>query len=114
MASSAEQQRETSTPACVANVDQAAAWDGEEGDRWTEHAERYDATTRRHGLHLREAAHISADNHVLDIGCGCGESTREAARLAASGMALGVDLSARMIARAPSAPQISPWCPVPS
>ncbi len=32
--------------------------------------------------------------------CGCGELTRVAARLTASGMALGVDLSARMIALA--------------
>ena len=100
MAGSDEQQRGTSMPADIANVEQAAAWDGEEGDRWTEHEERYDATVRRHGLRLRDAARISADDHVLDIGCGCGELTRVAARLTASGMALGVDLSARMIARA--------------
>ena len=100
MAGSDEQQRGTSMPAGVANIEQAAAWDGEEGDRWTEHEERYDATVRRHGLRLRDAARISADDHVLDIGCGCGELTRVAARLTVAGMALGVDLSARMIARA--------------
>ena len=27
----------------LANVEMAAAWDGEEGDDWTEHAERYEA-----------------------------------------------------------------------
>ena len=100
MASSDERQRETSRPAGVANVEQAAAWDGEEGDRWTKYEERYEATSRRHGRRLLNAAHITADEHVLDIGCGCGESTRDAARAAVSGMALGVDLSARMIARA--------------
>ena len=87
-------------PTDVVNVEQAAAWDGHEGDDWTEHEERYNASVRRHGLHLRDAAHISADDRVLDIGCGCGESTRDAARAAVSGTALGVDLSARMIARA--------------
>ena len=100
MASSDERQRETSGLAGVANVEQAAAWDGEEGDRWTKDEERYEATSRRHGRRLLNAAHITADEHVLDIGCGCGESTRDAARAAVSGMALGVDLSARMIARA--------------
>jgi SAM-dependent methyltransferase len=84
----------------VVNVDQAAAWNGDDGDDWTEHEERYNASVHRHGLRLLEAAHIQADENVLDVGCGCGESTRDAARIAVSGMALGVDLSARMIARA--------------
>jgi SAM-dependent methyltransferase len=34
---------------------------------------------------------------VLDIGCGTGQATRDAARAAEPGHALGVDLSARMI-----------------
>jgi SAM-dependent methyltransferase len=87
-------------PIGVVNVEQAAAWDGDEGDRWTEHEERYDTSARRHGRRLLDAAQISADDRVLDIGCGCGGSTRDAARIAVAGMALGVDLSARMIARA--------------
>ena len=80
----------------VANVEMAKAWE-EEGARWAEQAERYDATVRRHSRRLLEAARISADDRVLDIGCGCGETTRDAARFAASGLVLGVDLSARMI-----------------
>jgi ubiquinone/menaquinone biosynthesis C-methylase UbiE len=83
----------------VANVEMAKAWE-EEGARWAEQAERYDATVRRHSLRLLHAARISADDRVLDIGCGCGETTRDAARLAVSGLALGVDLSARMLVRA--------------
>src|SRR5207302_7733270 len=46
------------------------------------------------------AAGITGSDHVLDIGCGTGQTTREAARTAADGSALGVDLSARMIAYA--------------
>ena len=83
----------------VANVEMAKAWE-EEGERWAEHAERYDATVRRHSRRLLEAARIAAGDRVLDIGCGCGETTREAARIAVSGLALGVDLSARMLERA--------------
>lgn len=84
----------------VANVDQLQAWDGEEGERWTEHEARYNASARRHSLRLLEAAQISSVDRLVDVGCGCGESTRDAARLAASGLVLGLDLSSRMIRRA--------------
>jgi SAM-dependent methyltransferase len=60
----------------------------------------YDAELRFHNEALRRAAAIAHDEHVLDIGCGTGQTTREAARVAAAGSALGVDSSAAMIARA--------------
>jgi SAM-dependent methyltransferase len=82
------------------NVEQARAWNGEEGDRWTEREARYNAACRRHSVRLLRAARIGSSDQVLDIGCGCGESTRDAAREARSGWVLGVDLSARMLARA--------------
>ncbi len=84
----------------IANVEQAAAWDGEEGDDWAENAERYERAGRRHLPHLVNASTIGADDRVLDIGCGTGRSTIEAARLAADGAALGIDLSSKMLARA--------------
>ena len=37
---------------------------------------------------------------MLDIGCGAGQTTRDAARLASDGWALGVDISKEMIERA--------------
>jgi SAM-dependent methyltransferase len=82
------------------NAEEAEAWDGEDGDQWVEHEAHYNAVNRRHGLRLLEAAGIAPRHDVLDIGCGCGESTRDAARLATEGTALGVDLSAQMLARA--------------
>ncbi|MGH9037600.1 MAG: class I SAM-dependent methyltransferase [Acidimicrobiia bacterium] len=78
----------------------AAAWDGDEGAHWAENADRFDASVARHNWHLRAAAEISARDHVLDVGCGCGASTRMAALVAVEGGALGVDLSARMLERA--------------
>lgn len=84
----------------VANVEMARAWDGEEGARWAEHAERYEAAGDRQWRALVDTGLISAADAVLDIGCGTGKSTRDVARLAASGSALGVDLSARMLERA--------------
>ena len=60
----------------------------------------YDAELRLLNEVFRGAWAIERHNHVLDIGCGAGQTTREAARQASDGVALGVDLSAAAIARA--------------
>ena len=44
-----------------------------------------------------DAAAIAPAERVLDVGCGTGRTTLDAARRATSGAALGVDLSARML-----------------
>ena len=84
----------------VTNVEMARAWDGDEGARWAEHAEQYEATGHRLWDRLVATGLIGASDAVLDVGCGTGRTTRDAARLASSGSALGVDLSARMLERA--------------
>ncbi|WP_067428604.1 class I SAM-dependent methyltransferase [Nocardioides jensenii] len=60
----------------------------------------YDAELSRYNVRLREAAAVRADDRVLDIGCGSGQTTRQAARSATAGSALGVDLSLPMVDRA--------------
>jgi SAM-dependent methyltransferase len=60
----------------------------------------YDAELRAHQEHLRAAYGISSGDEVLDIGCGTGLTTREAARAAAPGRVVGVDVSERMLERA--------------
>jgi SAM-dependent methyltransferase len=60
----------------------------------------YDAELQRHDKVLRRAAGVQPCEHVLDVGCGIGQTTREAARLAYAGSALGVDISASAIERA--------------
>jgi ubiquinone/menaquinone biosynthesis C-methylase UbiE len=60
----------------------------------------YDSELRAYQERLRAAAGIGPGDHVLDIGCGAGQSTREAARAAAPGRVLGVDVSAPMLERA--------------
>lgn len=57
----------------------------------------YDAELRRHNELFRAAARVGTDDQVLDIGCGTGLSTREAARAAVAGNAVGVDTSAPML-----------------
>jgi SAM-dependent methyltransferase len=60
----------------------------------------YDAELRAHNEHLRAAYELSPGDAVLDIGCGTGQTTRDAARSAAPGRVVGVDVSERMLARA--------------
>lgn len=82
------------------NAEQAAAWDGAEGRHWVAHQARYDTMLRGFTDPLLTAAAIAETDRVLDVGCGCGQTTRLAARRAARGTALGIDLSGPMLARA--------------
>jgi SAM-dependent methyltransferase len=79
------------------NENMTAAWDGDEGAHWAANADRYDETVRAHHARLLEVAAIGAGEAVLDIGCGTGRTTRDAARAAGSGRTLGVDLSGPML-----------------
>ena len=60
----------------------------------------YDIELRAHHEHLRAAYGIRSGDEVVDIGCGAGLTTREAARAAAPGCVVGVDVSERMLERA--------------
>jgi SAM-dependent methyltransferase len=64
------------------------------------YADAFDAEVHAHNEHLRAAAGIRPGERVLDIGCGTGQSTREAAAAASPGHVLGVDISAPMLERA--------------
>src|SRR6202008_2182619 len=60
----------------------------------------YDSELRAHHEHFRAASGIKSGDAVLDLGCGTGLTTREAALAAAPGRVLGVDVSERMLERA--------------
>lgn len=82
----------------VTNAAQTEQWNGPTGDFWARHAERYERTLGVLTPHLIRGAALGAGDRVLDVGCGCGATTRRAAEQAAS--AHGVDLSAPMLAEA--------------
>jgi SAM-dependent methyltransferase len=79
------------------NAKQLDAWDGDEGRYWATHAEYFDRAMANYHQRLLEAATLRTTDQILDIGCGTGQATRDAARAAAAGSALGVDLSSQMV-----------------
>lgn len=85
------------TPVDPSNVDQLGAWDGQQGDFWTSRADRFNEGVAGYQDEFLDAARIDRASTVLDIGCGSGQTTRDAARRAVNGSVLGVDLSSSMI-----------------
>jgi SAM-dependent methyltransferase len=79
------------------NVAADAAWNGPDGDHWAANADAFDASLARYRQAFLDATRITADHRVLDIGCGNGTSSLDAARLARDGTVLGVDLSEAML-----------------
>ncbi|MEV0006164.1 methyltransferase domain-containing protein [Micromonospora sp. NPDC050980] len=83
------------------NDEQERAWNGYEGRHWAEHRHRYDAVNA--GFNELLLAAVEPGDRVLDVGCGTGQLTRLAAARAGTGSALGIDLSAPMLAAARAA-----------
>jgi SAM-dependent methyltransferase len=84
----------------ASNAEQVKAWDGDEGETWTRWESHFERAVAAYDAHLAAAAAVTGGDKVLDVGCGCGVSTRVAARRAVRGVAVGVDLSERMLERA--------------
>jgi SAM-dependent methyltransferase len=89
------------------NAAQAQRWNGASGQYWIEHRERHLAEHQNLTPHLFRSAAIARGEQVLDVGCGCGNTTIMAAQaadgprsenLGTAGRAVGLDLSAPMLA----------------
>ncbi|HET7486979.1 MAG TPA: class I SAM-dependent methyltransferase [Acidimicrobiales bacterium] len=66
----------------------------------TEFETLLEAETARYDEPLLAAAAIGAGDRVLDVGCGSGATSRTAARLAADGAVVGVDVAPALVRRA--------------
>ncbi|HEY8545563.1 MAG TPA: class I SAM-dependent methyltransferase, partial [Acidimicrobiales bacterium] len=85
----------------MANEEMKEGWNGEMGAQWVRRHDSYDRMLAPWAELLAATAAIRPGEHVLDVGCGNGITTREAARAAApDGTVTGVDLSAPMLAHA--------------
>ena len=68
---------------------------------WVREAHRWDGTSGRFGDAMLEATDLEPGQRVLDVGCGAGSTTIEAARrVAPKGAAVGVDISGPALALA--------------
>jgi ubiquinone/menaquinone biosynthesis C-methylase UbiE len=83
------------------NADQIEFWNSEGGQNFVRHQNALDTMLGPYGLKAMEAGGLKHGNVVLDIGCGCGDSSIEMSRrVGAMGEVVGVDISEMMLQRA--------------
>ena len=80
------------------NADMAEYWNGRPANVWVTEAERFDTMLHPFGRRLLAAIALEPDERVLDVGCGNGAVSLEAARIVGPGGSVtGLDLSAPML-----------------
>jgi len=83
------------------NAQQIEYWNEVSGERWVEMGDVIDAQISPLGEVAMDRAQIESGERVLDIGCGCGQTSLElATRVGEKGSVLGLDISGPMLARA--------------
>jgi ubiquinone/menaquinone biosynthesis C-methylase UbiE len=84
-----------------ANQEQISYWNEQGGPRWVLRQGQLDAQIQQLGLAAMRKAEVRPEEHVLDVGCGCGQTSLELAqRVGPRGSVLGIDISQPMLARA--------------
>ena len=89
-----------------ANRAQADYWASPAGLKWIEHEHALDTAMAGMLDLMLDAADIVSTNRIIDIGCGTGASTIEAARRVPDGRVLGLDISEPMLNRATSRAEV--------
>jgi SAM-dependent methyltransferase len=84
-----------------ANSEQRSYWNQQVGPVWVAYQERLDRQIGPHGERALAALAAKPGERILDLGCGCGDSSLSLAeRVAPGGQVLGLDLSEPMLVRA--------------
>jgi SAM-dependent methyltransferase len=80
------------------NTQQIQEWNGAVGAHWVAEQQTMDALIRPFGEAAIAAAAVRPGERILDVGCGCGDSSLAlASAVAPAGEVLGVDVSAPML-----------------
>ncbi|MBI3770390.1 MAG: class I SAM-dependent methyltransferase [Deltaproteobacteria bacterium] len=83
------------------NAEQIQYWNEQRGRSWVAQQDLIDAQLAPLGRRAMDHAAIALGERMLDVGCGCGQTTLELAqRVGPSGTALGADISSVMLTRA--------------
>ncbi len=82
------------------NAEQIEYWNAQSGPAWVAGQQLTDAMIRPLGLAAMERAGLRSGDNVLDVGCGCGDTSLELARRVAPGAVTGIDISTVMLAQA--------------
>ena len=83
------------------NQEQIRYWNEQGGPRWVQLQQKLDAQIGPLGLVALQRATIQPGARVVDVGCGCGQTSLELAELVGpNGFVLGIDISQPMLNRA--------------
>ncbi len=83
------------------NAAQIQFWNETTGQKWINYQEPINSLARPFGVLAVDRASVLPGERVLDVGCGCGDTTLELARrVGATGKVTGIDLSSNMLASA--------------
>jgi SAM-dependent methyltransferase len=83
------------------NAEQIQFWNEQMGATWVAHQSMLDAQIGVYGREAMDRARLATGESVLDIGCGCGDTTMElAGRVGPRGRVTGVDISGPMLGHA--------------
>lgn len=85
----------------MANSGMHDYWNGDGGHMWVNFQDRIDASLIQFGQEAISAATIASGDRVLDIGCGCGDTSIAIANLVGpDGHVHGIDISKPILAQA--------------
>ena len=82
------------------NIKQKQFWSGAGGDVWVDKQREMDIMLNPLGERVIQGLDLKEETKILDIGCGCGATTLEIAKLVNQGEVIGVDISEPMLERA--------------
>lgn len=82
----------------TSNADMIRLWNSDASSAWSTHPERYDQMLAPLGERVLAAAELQPGERVLDVGCGAGQLSLQAAEaVGATGSVLGVDVAAGLL-----------------